>query len=190
MDPQEPKHKLLKPLLIILLGIILVGTTGFGVWYWQQNELKKQKTDSDKQISELKKQINDLKKESTIENSTGSTGESNEEKAGAAETLGTISAGATATKSPDDQTISILFYPDSTGIFTSQEKQGSGWVNVIANKSYPGHGGFNAGTIPAGGSVKTVRLLLVENGKNVATSKEFTINRSEVESAGGIKSYE
>lgn len=65
MEPQETKHKLLKPLLIILGGIVLIGATGFGVWYWQQGEIKQQKTESDKQISEMQKQISDLKNEST-----------------------------------------------------------------------------------------------------------------------------
>lgn len=64
MEQQENKHKLLKPLLVILIGIIIIGVTGFGVWYWQQNELKKQRTDSDKRISELQKQVNSQKNES------------------------------------------------------------------------------------------------------------------------------
>jgi cytoskeletal protein RodZ len=69
METQEKKHKLLKLLLIILLGIVLIGATGFGVWYWQQDELKKQKTDSDKKISELQKQIKEVKGQSTTTNS-------------------------------------------------------------------------------------------------------------------------
>ncbi len=67
---QENKHKLLKPLLTILIGIILIAGTGLGIWYWQNGEANKQKTDSDKQISELQKQVNDLQKKSTTTTST------------------------------------------------------------------------------------------------------------------------
>ncbi|RJO59977.1 hypothetical protein C4544_06430 [candidate division WS5 bacterium] len=59
------EHKYLKPLLTIFVGIILVAGAAFGVWYWQQDEMKKQREGSDKQIQELQKQINELKKEST-----------------------------------------------------------------------------------------------------------------------------
>lgn len=51
MEPQEKKHKLLKPLLIILAGIVLVGATGFSVWCWQQQELQKQKTEAATKVS-------------------------------------------------------------------------------------------------------------------------------------------
>lgn len=70
MELKETKHKLLKPLLTILLGIILIGATGFGVWYWQQNEMKKQKVESDKQISDLQKKIDEVKSQSTTTKST------------------------------------------------------------------------------------------------------------------------
>lgn len=58
----ERKHKYLKPLLAILAVILLVGGTGFGIWYWQSGEAKQQKSDSDKQIQELQKQIHDQEK--------------------------------------------------------------------------------------------------------------------------------
>jgi hypothetical protein len=61
----EKKHKFLKPLLVILAVILLVGATGFGIWYWQQNEIKNQKTDSDKKISELQKQVTENTKTET-----------------------------------------------------------------------------------------------------------------------------
>ncbi|RJO59978.1 hypothetical protein C4544_06435 [candidate division WS5 bacterium] len=61
MEPQETKHKLLKPLLIALMGIILVAGAAFGVWYWQNQEKEKQKKESDKQIQELQKQVSELK---------------------------------------------------------------------------------------------------------------------------------
>lgn len=61
----EKKHKHLKPLLVILAVVLLLGGTGFGIWYWQQNEIKNQKTESDKQISELQKQATENSKTET-----------------------------------------------------------------------------------------------------------------------------
>lgn len=57
----KQKHKYLKPLLAILIGIILIGATGFGVWYVMNEQAKNDKDESDKQIQELQKQVNELK---------------------------------------------------------------------------------------------------------------------------------
>lgn len=69
MAAREGKRSSLIPLLAILSIIVLVGGTGFGVWYWQQQEIKKQKTDSDKKIAELRKK-NSLSKSQTNTKST------------------------------------------------------------------------------------------------------------------------
>lgn len=103
--------------------------------------------------------------------------------------LGSINASVTAQKSVSDDSISILFYIEGSGIFSVQEKSGSAWVTTQENASYSGTGGLNAGSLAAGQASKTLRVLKIENGKYTATTKEFTINRSEVEAALGIKTY-
>ncbi len=65
VQPPVKKHKFLMPLLTILAVILFAGGTGFGVWYWQHNELNKQNADNNTRIAALQKQIDDLKKEET-----------------------------------------------------------------------------------------------------------------------------
>lgn len=103
--------------------------------------------------------------------------------------LGSLTTSVTAQKDPSDDNIDILFYLEGAGTFTSQEKSGSSWVTVKENQVYPGRGGFLAGSIPAGQASKTIRVLKIENGKYIAVTKEFTVTRSEVEAALGIKTY-
>lgn len=57
------EHNHLKPLLTVFIGLIIITGAVFGVWYWQQGEMKKQREESDRQIQALQKQVNDLKKE-------------------------------------------------------------------------------------------------------------------------------
>jgi len=75
-EPEKVKkeHKYLKTLLTVLVGIVLIAGVAGGVWYWQQNELKKQRTDSDKQIQDLQKQVSDLKKNQTTTTTTQTNG--------------------------------------------------------------------------------------------------------------------
>ncbi|MDO8507521.1 MAG: hypothetical protein Q7S53_03055 [bacterium] len=103
--------------------------------------------------------------------------------------LGSLISSVTAQKNPSDDTIAILFYLESSGTFTSQEKSGTSWVTISENQSYSGRGGFSAGSLAAGQASKTVRVLKIENGKYTAVTKEFTVTRSEVEAALGIKTY-
>lgn len=103
--------------------------------------------------------------------------------------LGNLVSSVTAQKNPSDDTIAILFYLESSGTFTAQEKSGTSWATTSENQSYSGRGGFSAGFLSAGQASKTVRVLKVENGKYTAVTKEFTVTRSEVEAALGIKTY-
>ncbi len=103
--------------------------------------------------------------------------------------LGSINASVTAQKSVSDDSISILFYIEGSGTFSIQEKSGSTWQTTKENVSYAGTGGLNAGVLAAGQASKTLRALKIENGKYTAVTKEFTINRSEVDAALGIKTY-
>ncbi len=45
------------PLLTILAVILVAGGVGFGVWYWQNGELNKQRSNNDTRIAALQKQI-------------------------------------------------------------------------------------------------------------------------------------
>lgn len=113
-----------------------------------------------------------------------------EEKAPSGQTsLAPLNASVTAQKSVTDESISILFYVEGGGTFTVQEKSGGSWQTTKENVSYAGRGGLDAGTLAAGQNSKTLRVLEIENGKYTAATKEFTINRQEVEAALGIKTY-
>ena len=100
-----------------------------------------------------------------------------------------LNATVTAQKAIDEKSISILFYLDGPGSFTVQEKKSGQWYTSFENVMYSGAGGLDAGEISAEEETKTVRALKVENGKYVAVTEEFTISRSDVVSAGGIKTY-
>lgn len=49
--------------VILITAFLSLTVAGGGVWYWQNQEAQKQKTDSDKKTQELQKQVEDLKKE-------------------------------------------------------------------------------------------------------------------------------
>lgn len=54
----------LAPIVIILItAVVSLGVAGGGVWYWQDQQAKKQKEDSDKKVAELQKQVDDSKKQ-------------------------------------------------------------------------------------------------------------------------------
>lgn len=68
----------LAPIVIILItAVVSLAVAGGGVWYWQDQQAKKQKEDSNKRIAELQKQVDDSKKEveelKNPSNSTAST---------------------------------------------------------------------------------------------------------------------
>lgn len=108
---------------------------------------------------------------------------------GSSTNLSSLSSSVTAQKNPSDGSIEILFYLEGSGVFTSQEKSGDAWVTVKENQAYAGRGGFSSGTIASGQESKIMRVLKIESGKYAAVTKEFTIKRSEVEAALGIKTY-
>ncbi|RJO62042.1 hypothetical protein C4544_00895 [candidate division WS5 bacterium] len=108
---------------------------------------------------------------------------------GSSTNLSSLSSSVTAQKNPSDGSIEVLFYLEGSGSFTSQEKSGDAWITVKENQSYAGRGGFLAGTISSGQESKTMRVLKIESGKYSTATKEFTIKRSEVEAALGIKTY-
>ena len=103
--------------------------------------------------------------------------------------LAKLSATVTAQKGINEKNISIFFYLDGPGSFTIQEKESGQWHTTFENVMYSGAGGLDAGEISAEQETKTVRALKVEDGKYVAVTEEFTISRSDVDSAGGIKTY-
>jgi len=74
------KHKLLKPLLVILAVVLISGLTGVGVFYWQNQTKKdmlvtsdKEKAAADKSIKDLQKQVSDLQKTQTKKTTTTET---------------------------------------------------------------------------------------------------------------------
>ncbi len=102
--------------------------------------------------------------------------------------LQSLAASVTATKSVTDETISAAFYLER-GTYTVQEKINGSWNNILENYAYPGSGGLTAGELKPADSVKSFRILKNENGNYIAASKEFSISREDVVSAGGIKTY-
>lgn len=103
--------------------------------------------------------------------------------------LAVLNGFVTATKSSQDGSISFSFYLEGSGYYSIQEEQSGSWQTTENNIYYRGTGGLDAGSIPAGQSSVTVRALKIENGKYTAVTKAFTIQRSEVEAAGGVKTY-
>jgi len=175
---------------IILLAALILGFGGtFGylaLTTKTQKEEKKEETKNEPTV-EQKSDKGELPPPDTTEKKPAPV----QEKAPTSDStsLAVLNSSVTAQKNTSDNSIDILFYLEGSGTFTSQEKSGSSWVTVKENQIYGGRGGFQAGSIPAGQDVKTIRVLKIENGKYTAVTKEFTIKRSEVESALGIKTY-
>ncbi len=63
-SPQVSRNK---TWLIVLLGIVLVCAVAGGVYYWQQQQAKKQASELQSQIDNLKKQVADAEKKATEE---------------------------------------------------------------------------------------------------------------------------
>lgn len=133
METQKEKSKLLKPLLTLLVGILLIAGTGLGVWYWQQNELKKQRADADSRVAELQKQIDELR------NSTEKT-----ESADETESWKTYTSNADgfSIKYPESLTVKNYSATGSTEAshnFSPSSATGtnmqSGMINIRVNKS-------------------------------------------------------
>lgn len=101
--------------------------------------------------------------------------------------LGALTASLTATKSSAND-ISLAFYMEA-GQFTVQERVNGVWKATTENIFYPGSGGLVASELKAGEDTKVIRLYRIENGKYTKVSKEFTVVRADVVSAGGIKTY-
>lgn len=103
--------------------------------------------------------------------------------------LAPLDSWVTATHSMSDESIGIAFYVKGPASFTIQEKTADTWQTTGENVFYAGSGGLPARGLAAGEKSKTIRLLKIENGQYVAISSEFTVLRSEVIAAGGIKTY-
>jgi len=58
---EEKKNSSLKTIITILIAVLLIIATGLGVWYWQQGEIRKQKSDADTKITAAEKQVKDAK---------------------------------------------------------------------------------------------------------------------------------
>lgn len=103
--------------------------------------------------------------------------------------LGFLESSVTATHSVSDESIGIAFYVKGPGSFTIQEKIAGTWKITGEGIYYIGSGGLPANGLAGGENSKTLRLLKIENGQYVSVNSEFTVLRSDVISAGGIKTY-
>lgn len=103
--------------------------------------------------------------------------------------LDRLNAYVTAQMRPDGNSIELLFFLEGPGWFTIQEKRSGSWVTTDENVYYSGTGSLPAGEMTQGEDTGTIRALKIENGSYTAVSREFTITRSEVTAAGGIKTY-
>ena len=102
--------------------------------------------------------------------------------------LASLSCSLTAGINPDNS-LSMTFYVQGPGYFTVQEKIAGSWKTTLEKIFYAGTGGIDAGSMPSGEDSRILRLLKIENGKYTSVSKEFTVSRQEVISAGGLKTY-
>ncbi len=102
--------------------------------------------------------------------------------------LPNLACSLTAQTNPDES-ISLLFYVQGPGFFSVQEKISGTWQTTRQNVFYAGTGGLEAGSLPAGADSITLRLLKIENGTYSSLSNELTVQRQEVISAGGLKTY-
>ncbi len=102
--------------------------------------------------------------------------------------LPNLSCSLTAESNPDGS-ISLLFYVQGPGFFTVQENISGAWQATRQNVFYSGTGGLDAGSLPAGASSSTLRLLKIVDGAYVSQSSDFTVKRQDVISAGGLKTY-
>lgn len=103
--------------------------------------------------------------------------------------LRVFNSSVTAQQSLSDETIDILFYIQDSGYFTIQEKVSDSWKTVKENVYYGGSGGLPGAQLAAGENVKTLRLVKIENNAYTAATREYTVSRSDVVAAGGIKTY-
>lgn len=174
---------------IILALALLVGFGGTFAYLSMTNDSKKEEEKKENLQEDGKTQKEKGEGLPVQEDSPKKQEPVQEEAPTSSTNLSSLSSSVTAQKNPSDGSIEILFYLEGSGVFTSQEKSGDAWVTVKENQAYAGRGGFSAGTIASGQESKTMRVLKIENGKYVAVTKEFTIKRSEVEAALGIKTY-
>lgn len=103
--------------------------------------------------------------------------------------LGFLQSSVTAQHSVSDDSIGIMFYVQGPSSFTLQEKVSDSWKTAGEGIYYTGSGGLPAGALAPGENSKTLRLLKIENGQYVSASREYTVLRSDVIAAGGIKTY-
>ena len=176
---------------LLLVGALILGFGGT-VLYLSQTDKSKQEENKQEEKNNNENENNQTEKGEGLpapETTTKTPPPVQENAPTGAASLSALKASVTAQKSVSDNSIAILFYLEGSGWFTAQEKSGSSWVTVKENQYYAGSGGFSAGSIPAGQASKTMRVLKIENGKYSAVTKEFTVNRAEVEAALGIKTY-
>jgi hypothetical protein len=175
---------------LLIVGALIIGFGGTVLYFSQtdksKEENKQEETKNDESV-ETQTQKGDLPSEQT----TATTSQPVQEKAPTSNStsLSSLASSVTAQKSVSDDSIAILFYLEGAGAFTVQEKIGGAWQTVQENVNYAGRGGLQAGALASGQTAKTFRVLKIENGKYTAATKEFTVNRAEVEAALGIKTY-
>lgn len=103
--------------------------------------------------------------------------------------LATLDSTLTAQESGTDASILIAFYVQGPGYFTVQKKVSGFWKTTNENVYYSGSGGLEADALRANEDSNTYRVLKIENGQYIALSKEYTVFRTDVINAGGIKTY-
>lgn len=178
-------------LALLLVGALLLGFGGTILYLSQTDKTKKEENKQEEAKKDEDVTNQDEKGGGFTTSETTSTTKAvvDEKPPASTSSLGSLATSVTAQKSVSDESISVLFYLEGSGAFTVQEKVGGAWQTTIENVNYPGRAGLTAGTLSAGQNSKTLRVLKIENGKYSAATKEFTVNRAEVVSAGGIKTY-
>ncbi|MEK7447799.1 MAG: hypothetical protein AAB632_03365 [Patescibacteria group bacterium] len=178
-------------LVLLFVGALIIGFGGAVLYLSQTDKPKKEENKQEETKKDEGAENQTEKGNLPTEQSTPKAPAPVQEKAptGNLTSLGNLVSSVTAQKSVSDDSIAILFYLESAGAFTVQEKVGSAWQTTMENVSYAGRGGLQAGTLASGQASKTLRVLKIENGKYTAVTKEFTVNRAEVEAALGIKTY-
>ena len=166
-------QKGLAPIVIILItAIVSLGVAGGGVWYYQDQQAKRQKEDSDKKVAELQKQVEDSKKqieELQKSNESEKTTESTDETAN----------WKTYTATKFDFSVkypSSLSISDCQGLFTAQDGP-----TFIASWTLDKNNKCNTSPVPSPG------IVVEEYPNNPTDGGKFTPDQQRVLKKEDIK---